>query len=74
MNIAKLIFSVLFGLCPVIELAKDLDKKPCDFLSLALGGAEFLDVEAELSGTDASGDESDHGEVEETNLNNPFLH
>jgi hypothetical protein len=33
------------------------------FFDLALGGAEFLDVEAELSGTDASGDESDHGEV-----------
>ena len=30
---------------------------------LVAGGADFLDLEAELSGSDRSGDESDLGEV-----------
>ena len=30
---------------------------------LVAGGADFLDLEAELSGSDRSGDESDQGEV-----------
>ncbi len=86
----KLIFATLRGLCPVISIIPVIIRFFQDLFSSRriwektlwcsliwlwyLGGAEFLDVEAELSGTDASGDESDHGEVEETNLNNPFLH